>query len=101
MPEIRHLAVLLDEEEALLAAPRAVTVGGAGLDVPSRRAAPLRLAVPHTVRTPHLGYVTEGATVSSAPTRWRTSSRTPPACRSGSSRRERTVLPPLHLPRTQ
>lgn len=51
------------DEEALLAALHAGTIGGAGLDVHSTEPlpadSPWRTA-PRTVLTPHLGYVTEG-----------------------------------------
>ncbi|MYR62812.1 D-2-hydroxyacid dehydrogenase family protein, partial [Streptomyces sp. SID625] len=51
------------DEEALLAALHAGTIGGAGLDVhsiePLPADSPWRTA-PRTVLTPHLGYVTEG-----------------------------------------
>jgi phosphoglycerate dehydrogenase-like enzyme len=50
------------DEDALLAALEAGTIGGAALDVydeePLPRDHPLRRA-PRTVLTPHLGYVTE------------------------------------------
>jgi phosphoglycerate dehydrogenase-like enzyme len=51
------------DEDALVEALEAGTIGGAGLDVfgtePLPADAPLRTA-PNTVLTPHLGYVTEG-----------------------------------------
>ncbi|MEJ2890145.1 D-2-hydroxyacid dehydrogenase family protein [Actinomycetospora aeridis] len=51
------------DEDALVEALHAGTIGGAGLDVfgtePLSVDSPLRTA-PHTVLTPHLGYVTEG-----------------------------------------
>jgi phosphoglycerate dehydrogenase-like enzyme len=51
------------DEDALVSALHAGTIGGAGLDVfgtePLPADAPLRTA-PNTVLTPHLGYVTEG-----------------------------------------
>ena len=50
------------DEDALVSALHAGTIGGAGLDVfgtePLPADAPLRTA-PKTVLTPHLGYVTE------------------------------------------
>jgi phosphoglycerate dehydrogenase-like enzyme len=52
------------DEDALVEALQAGTIGGAGLDVfgtePLPLDAPLRTA-PRTVLTPHLGYVTEGS----------------------------------------
>jgi phosphoglycerate dehydrogenase-like enzyme len=52
------------DEAALLAALRAGTIGGAGLDVygtePLPSDHPLRSA-PNTVLTPHIGYVSRGA----------------------------------------
>ncbi|MDD7938653.1 D-2-hydroxyacid dehydrogenase family protein [Actinomycetospora lutea] len=52
------------DEDALVEALHAGTIGGAGLDVfgtePLPADAPLRTA-PRTVLTPHLGYVTEGS----------------------------------------
>jgi len=51
------------DEDALVEALHAGTIGGAGLDVfgtePLPADSPLRTA-PRTVLTPHLGYVTEG-----------------------------------------
>ena len=51
------------ETDALIAALRAGTIAGAGIDVydqePLAPDAPIRQA-PNTILTPHLGYVTEG-----------------------------------------
>ena len=52
------------DEDALLAALEAGTIAGAGLDVydvePLPPGDPLR-AAPHTVLTPHIGYVSRGS----------------------------------------